>query len=416
MKYLVRKILIFISILLLLSNAIASNINNPKDIKRIDIEETQTLPIRLNHISNFMPTAADVHNMERNILSILAFNEAFEQPSYHGGRPLFYHISRRHILNYLPTADDRMFGNALFDIAMSAQKVKAKIKEIIVSVELGALSTSIEIENGVLVIKMQIKAPDLVIYDLIDGEYKKSNSGYIIIVVKKAWLKDHWSENLIPVTIFPSARCVIKKSDFQISLQNASDPLEKIFKLYQNTEFDQYRRNLIIAKDASEINDSLIQDIEDTDISEDQEIDVIEGIDNRNTVNLYSGYKKSIEGDFVYEGYFIDGEKSGQGKLSDAKGVIYDGEWKGNVYHGHGILACSDGGIYAGDFKYGSRHGSGILTNAKIELLYEGEWKNDLYNGFGTLYTLDDTYKGRFVAGKRSGVGTACYNSMFKFF
>lgn len=417
MKYLIHKISIFMVSFLLLNNVIAGHIvEKTENLKITDTKEAQVLPIRLKHINNFILTESDVHSMEIDILSMLSFYEVFEQPSCFRGRPLFYHISRRHILNYVPTTDDLIFGNTLFDINMNAQEIKEKIKEIIDNVSQKNLCTSVAIENGVLTIKMQIKVTDLVIYDTVNGKYTKNRGGYIIIVVKKAWLRDHWSENLIPSTIFPSIHPMIKSPNIQISSQTISHPSEKIFQLYQNTEFDQYRRKLIIVEDARETESGhdaeIIEDREAVeDASEEQEINSMEGASIRQTVDLYQGYKTIKEGDFKYEGYFADGEKNGQGKLSGTNGIIYDGMWKGNVYHGHGVLVYKNGDVYEGDFKYGSRCGSGKLRNAQGELLYDGEWRNDLYNGLGKLHTVDDTYKGKFLNGKRNGFGNALYKN-----
>ena len=406
MPGLVRKVLIIAMLLGWLSVTFAA----PEPDKSQE-QTAPTLPLRLtNSLQNFVLTTVDMQDITTSILHLLSFDVVLNKPSVLGGRPLFYHIFRRHIASGLPANSDWKFGNSLFDISLSAAEIKTKIKDIVANANSGNTRTAFVVEDGVLTIKIQIQTQDLVVYDVVDGVYKRHNSGYLMIVAKKVWLGDHWSENLIPATIFPSVRCVLR-NDVKVLPQTVSAPSRQQFNLYQKTAWDQYQQELIVDDNIRAINDALALDELGVEVIEDQEIDVIEGIDKNNTVNLYHGYQTLTEGEVTYTGFFVNGEKSGQGKLSGASGVIYDGMWRANTYHGQGVLTYPDGCTYTGEFQYGNRHGSGVLKNAEGQVVYDGEWKNDLYHGIGELHTAEDSYLGKFVAGKRNGHGKATYKN-----
>jgi len=104
-------------------------------------------------------------------------------------------------------------------------------------------------------------------------------------------------------------------------------------------------------------------------------------------------------GNWYYEGDFIDGHFSGEGKLvieeskksyegtfnndelSSGKEFInniikYDGEFKGYEFNGKGKYYGLDGILeYDGEYKNGKRNGYGKIYDKDGSLLYEGEFE-----------------------------------------
>ena len=64
----------------------------------------------------------------------------------------------------------------------------------------------------------------------------------------------------------------------------------------------------------------------------------------------------------IYEGSFVNGEKSGNGVLNLSNGDKYEGEFKNNKYNGKGVYYFKGGKSWSGNFKEGSFDGEGELT------------------------------------------------------
>jgi len=99
-----------------------------------------------------------------------------------------------------------------------------------------------------------------------------------------------------------------------------------------------------------------------------------------------------VDGKKIYEGEWLNGEKSGKGtyysQFSDGSNSKYQGEWLNNKKNGKGVL-YNDGKKY-----------------------YEGEWENDQMNGKGiSYYNGKKRYEGEWLNGEKSGKGT--YHSKF---
>lgn len=95
------------------------------------------------------------------------------------------------------------------------------------------------------------------------------------------------------------------------------------------------------------------------------------------------GFEKYKNGDF-YEGEFIDDAKTGWGIYiynQNNKYKSYKGLFKNNEYEGYGCL---------------------IYTNNDM---YDGYWENSVYNGFGLLVKKKSIFKGYFKQGKKFGFG-----------
>lgn len=84
----------------------------------------------------------------------------------------------------------------------------------------------------------------------------------------------------------------------------------------------------------------------------------------------------------VYEGDFVDGRRHGKGKLTweSAGGGTYEGEFLNNQSSGKGKEMDSNGSTYVGEFKEGFKHGKGKMTysDGKVE---EGNWERGTFKG-----------------------------------
>lgn len=61
-------------------------------------------------------------------------------------------------------------------------------------------------------------------------------------------------------------------------------------------------------------------------------------------------------------------------------GRIFDGEWERNMPHGHIVETTADGDVYDGAFVNGQRSGQGKLS-LKSGRIYEGEFVENSPNG-----------------------------------
>ncbi len=94
------------------------------------------------------------------------------------------------------------------------------------------------------------------------------------------------------------------------------------------------------------------------------------------------GKLTGLDGD-VYEGDFVNGKYHGKGKLTwqSAGGGYYEGEFANNqLIYGKGMVTSFNGDVYTGEFKGGLEHGKGKMTYAdgKIE---EGNWERGTFKG-----------------------------------
>lgn len=108
--------------------------------------------------------------------------------------------------------------------------------------------------------------------------------------------------------------------------------------------------------------------------------------------------------DGIYVGDFIDGKKSGRGRIDYADGCVYDGEFLDDAPHGKGIYTTTDKGIYEGQLVCGHKDGPGKMTFANGDV-YEGNFIRDRIEGHGTLTKIDGTVtQGIFRETKRDGI------------
>lgn len=156
-------------------------------------------------------------------------------------------------------------------------------------------------------------------------------------------------------------------------------------------------------------------------------------------------------GDIVYVGHFVDGQRSGKGVSFIGGKKIYNGSYKNGDFHGYGRLfhyldetlvfegnfkngfpfygkiysdhcLLHEGlfknyngnfcfpyeeGIYIGLIENGRSNNYGCLFNDKAQTIYKGHWKNNLYHGKGSLFDSYGTleYSGEWKNGMKDGYG-----------
>jgi hypothetical protein len=133
------------------------------------------------------------------------------------------------------------------------------------------------------------------------------------------------------------------------------------------------------------------------------------------TVNGYPhghGTMTTSDGVRAYEGSWFCGKRCGFGvSRLDAFGTLsYRGDWKHDLYDGEGEEFDADGDIvYRGRFVEGQRSGYGTLY-ANGDVQYVGEWKEGRFEGTGTMYNIKNgkrMYHGSWCLGRRHGDGTS---------
>ncbi|TVQ25527.1 MAG: hypothetical protein EA382_06810 [Spirochaetaceae bacterium] len=97
-----------------------------------------------------------------------------------------------------------------------------------------------------------------------------------------------------------------------------------------------------------------------------------------------------LENGSRYEGEFLEGIRTGQGKLIWADGREYTGEFMDNQPHGSGVLIQPDGSRYEGDFREGKLSGNGTLWFSDGRI-YVGEFENNIRHGSGRMIFEDGT-------------------------
>ena len=111
-------------------------------------------------------------------------------------------------------------------------------------------------------------------------------------------------------------------------------------------------------------------------------------------------------GNYIYEGEFLNGKFDGKGILKNLKGDIYEGSFKNGLKEGQGIFRFAEGDIYVGNFSFNKFDGEGKLIIKDISE-YKGKFKNGKYEGYGMLKSLtnNDILIGVFKDGKINGEG-----------
>jgi hypothetical protein len=138
---------------------------------------------------------------------------------------------------------------------------------------------------------------------------------------------------------------------------------------------------------------------------------------------------------YTYKGQFINGKKSGKGKMENfGRKSVYEGEFNNDMKEGYGIEKFNDGTVYKGYYKNNLKHGKGELSLKKEKNIsvytgefkegkicgkgkfiwdnkkqYEGDWENNEISGFGILTENDIKHIGYFSKDKKEGYGASFY-------
>ncbi|XP_074233749.1 MORN repeat-containing protein 1 isoform X3 [Camelus bactrianus] len=90
----------------------------------------------------------------------------------------------------------------------------------------------------------------------------------------------------------------------------------------------------------------------------------------------------------TYTGQFVLGEPQGHGIMLYKAGGYYDGELSGGAREGQGRLVDADGQVYCGSFHDNRRHGRGWMVFRNGDE-YDGDWVQDRRQGHGVLSCAD---------------------------
>jgi hypothetical protein len=140
-----------------------------------------------------------------------------------------------------------------------------------------------------------------------------------------------------------------------------------------------------------------------------------------------------------YQGYFLNGKKTGYGEERLSDGSYHKGFYQDNQLHGKVVSYVKSKGSYIdGYYQDGQLNGECLFydeksvlvnkgmfkngkscvatyetiyktLNCKQEKVYEGFVYEDKYNGFGKLYQDGKVYIGNFTTGRKDGRFLVCY-------
>ena len=136
---------------------------------------------------------------------------------------------------------------------------------------------------------------------------------------------------------------------------------------------------------------------------------------------LFGSFIRKVYSNGVYEGNFVNGNRTGKGKYTWSDGDVYEGDFVEDERTGKGKLTLADGDVYEGDFVDNKRTGKGKLTwtsdfiyEEDCDEVYEGDFVDGKRTGkgkltrkyyFGSGCFSDEVYEGNFVDGKFNGKG-----------
>lgn len=113
----------------------------------------------------------------------------------------------------------------------------------------------------------------------------------------------------------------------------------------------------------------------------------------------------------IYEGFWKNDKKHGNGVFMWKDGSKYCGQFKEGVFHGHGRRIYSNGSYYDGEFLKGKKCGKGFMRFKNGDT-YEGEWDDDDMHGKGIYrWSTGDVFVGKFERDKRTGEGVLTMNN-----
>lgn len=114
---------------------------------------------------------------------------------------------------------------------------------------------------------------------------------------------------------------------------------------------------------------------------------------------------------YTYKGDFVEGRKSGLGKITFEDESVYEGAFKDDMMWGKGTYSFPNGQIYTGDFIKNQMDGKGRIKFTENKI-YEGNFKQDYMHGKGRLEwpsnqrkRLNFSYDGDWLMGVQHGKG-----------
>ncbi len=121
----------------------------------------------------------------------------------------------------------------------------------------------------------------------------------------------------------------------------------------------------------------------------------------------------------LYKGDIVDGQWTGQGKITYADGTSYEGGYLNGEWHGFGKRCYTDGGYYEGEYDMGKEIGTCTIVYGYNSTLngsvYQGEVENSKWTEGKITYADGSYYEGEFEDGFYSGDGYLSYpNGDFK--
>ena len=134
---------------------------------------------------------------------------------------------------------------------------------------------------------------------------------------------------------------------------------------------------------------------------------------DKNQIPNGQGRMRYKNGD-VYEGNWVNGQRSGFGTWThDQWGSykdVYEGNWANDMKNGQGTMTYSDRQKYVGNWENDNKSGQGTITYPYGNIYgYEGNWANNFMNGQGTMtYHNGKREEGNWVNGQMTE-GTTIY-------
>ncbi len=133
--------------------------------------------------------------------------------------------------------------------------------------------------------------------------------------------------------------------------------------------------------------------------------DIYEG-EMKDSLYHGKGKFKSFNDNNIYEGDFVNGEKTGSGKIIFNDETVFEGNFNKGEIKGKGKMTWKNGYEYIGEFNGFILDGKGKLTGPNGES-YEGDFVNNLFHGNGKyIYKNGNEYNGEFQYGIKKGKGT----------
>jgi len=118
------------------------------------------------------------------------------------------------------------------------------------------------------------------------------------------------------------------------------------------------------------------------------------------------------EGGHMYVGNVINNKPDGSGRMDFAGSSVisYEGEWRKSKPHGEGVLTWENNyTVYSGGFVNGNLTGQGKITFAD-GTSYEGGYLNGKWTGHGVYIFDGGRYEGDFVDSLWTGSGHLAYD------